>query len=715
MPVGPVGKPLEDLAPAPQKMGIRPNQFANTPDDILMLEIQRGSNEAIEEGYARGILSRDKPTGPAAPTKRKSFLSGIGDETGAIGDVASIKAARQAKLKDAAREVDTFILNDLDDEVRSAETARLINSTPRKPFSERIKREEGFIKIPGLGKKTPQAPYIQAFADWVNNVKSTSAEGALAGKAFRDLDKGGKQLLTDFKAGLRHGRLPDLEKFVVAKNAQLTKAGVDPKLLKSVYSKIDQFDKVSDFVHYYEGTINQLIANREFKTLARTKGWILPRGQAPHDWQPLRDPVGFPSVNVKGITQPLMAPKDLAEMINNRAAVPQKHLEAAANVASISKNLSMSGGIPRTGLNAHGVNIQARTIVGDPRSVPKVSRYLINPAKATRDYESMMHTAPWAIKRGLSLTTEGHEIGVVGSTNLVKPTNVIKKGAQRALKVWGKAFEDPLFQQIIPAVKLDKFNRTVDKLVGQGMAREEAGNLAAKVTNNLYGGINWEAAGRSKDLQNFWRMAFVAPDWGESNLRLLGNMTRSLLNPKHPAGKTYRRMIYNTVGAYVAADAVNVHNSGHHMWENPAGHALDIQWGTSGDTDRWYRPFGTAADFARLPVDIAQAALQSEDLGAGFKIIKNRLSTIARPTGNIIMNQDDFGRPITGKDDYGRTIPRGKQATNLLGEISQSITPPQVKAGMDYMSGKSNAEQAVVGAVEGPIRYSHRRRSRWSR
>jgi hypothetical protein len=41
--------------------------------------------------------------------------------------------------------------------------------------------------------------------------------------------------------------------------------------------------------------------------------------------------------------------------------------------------------------------------------------------------------------------------------------------------------------------------------------------------------MNLEQVGRSKDFQNLLRVAILAPDWAESNLRLGGNIAKSLV------------------------------------------------------------------------------------------------------------------------------------------------------------------------------------------
>jgi hypothetical protein len=434
-----------------------------------------------------------------------------------------------------------------------------------------------------------------------------------------------------------------------------------------------KFKNIGELAGWYEQKANKAIADREFYNLGRENGWIRPQGKGEEDWKIL-DPNHFPAaytVNRAGQASsvPMTAPPELHELISNYLDDPNKIIQWMADKASMSKNIAMSSGVPGTAINAHGFNILARTVIGNPKAALTAGKYILNPRSAGRALDEALHTAPWAVKQGLQLTTEGHEMGVSGSTNLAGQT------FQKFLKVQGKLFEDPLFQNVIPALKLKHFNDMVGDLVKNGMSREAAGKSAAEMTNNLYGGINWEAMGRSRDLQNLARMVVLAPDWLESNIKLGNGMAKTLLDPKNPQGKFYAKMARNIIGAYMAADVSNYAMSGHHMWENPAGHALDIQAGKSNGKDRWIRPFGTAADFLRLPYDAASAALaKNPDFGTPMDIAKNRMSIPARVGLDLITKRDRSNRPILGKDDYGRPIPPGKQIAGTAGELSSGAS-----------------------------------------
>jgi hypothetical protein len=147
------------------------------------------------------------------------------------------------------------------------------------------------------------------------------------------------------------------------------------------------------------------------------------------------------------------------------------------------------------------------------------------------------------------------------------------------------------------------------------------------------------------------------------------------------------------------------------MAQNPPGHAFDIAIGRSGESDRYIRPFGTAADFLRLPLDIASAAVKG-DLSAGFRVAKNRASIPAGSIGNLFWNQDDFGKAIHGRDAYGKKIPFWQQVGGITSEITAPVTPQYVGNAIRFGTGRINAEQAIMGGIEAPLRYAKRPSSR---
>jgi len=80
------------------------------------------------------------------------------------------------------------------------------------------------------------------------------------------------------------------------------------------------------------------------------------------------------------------------------------------------------------------------------------------------------------------------------------------------------------------------------------------------------------------------------------------------------------------------------------------------------------------------------------------------------------MNQDAFGNPIFGPDKYGHPQTRTKQLGAAGLEVSSMAMPQYVKAPLSYATGKAGSiEEAALGTVEAPVRYSRESTKRSSR
>jgi hypothetical protein len=618
--------------------------------------------------------------------------------------------------------------------------------------------------------------FAKQFEDWVNFRKAAKVEGSLKKREFADLDADELEGINKFQAGYREGKYKDVQSYFDAKHQTLQDAGVHagfkenylpqlwdnpadevfdaarrlglkPKFtLNSVLENYQKgieiglkpkFKNISDLVGWYEQTANKALADRAFFDHLKENNLIRPKGKAPANgtWVSL-DPDHFPiqkfQTGTKQFQGVLMAPKHVGDVINNYLREPSgKVLGYIADKASLGKNLALSAGLPGTGINAHGFNIAARNIMGRGlmKGGAEAAKYLLFPRTASAELTANLDKAPFAMKQGLTLTTEGFELGEssadtllkglhdtsMGSTNIGRGVEKVAtgfdKGVKGLLEFHNKYFEKPLFQEVIPNLKLKHFNSLYEEMRKQGMSETGAGRSAAQATNALYGGINWEALGRNRDTQNLFRALFLAPDWFESNLRMGKGLAQGLRNPNTAEGKIYGQVAKNIIASYVAANVANTATTGHPMWDNAPGHTLDVQIGNSGKQIRWLRPFGTAADFIRLPIDEFTATAKG-DLGQAFQIAKNRLSLPARSGVDLLSNQNRFSKRIYGKDDYGNKIPIKNQALGMIDELTSPFTPQYVRNPIDYAAGNLNAEQAIVGSLEGPFRYSVAPRTR---
>ena len=640
-----------------------------------------------------------------------------------------------------------------------------------------INLERGTKKIADIvtGKYTDgkvDKKLLDEFANYVNKVHAAPVEGLLKKLEFSDLNSKGLQGIIDFQAGVQEGRFADVAKYFDEKFASNKKA-IDkldyqknylPQLwnntteeIQKVYGKklstnpsfsfskivpdyvtgikaglTPKFQTVGELVGWYERVSNKTVADIEyFKSLAK-QNLIRPSGKAPADWVTLSED-RFPRLTTtfEGHTYngSYKAPPDLAKLINNYLDPGSELLQKIGNVATRTKNTALSFGLPNplagikgmlqgksffdtagTGLNMHGFNELARhTVAGQggnfvTRAI-EFSADLLNPGRAEKRLSQQIKRAPEAIKNDLTLSIEEH-------TALL---NEVETVATSVGKKWNQLFEAKLFNQIIPSWKLNSY----EVLVSRGVD----GKQAAKIVNNTYGGINWEAMGRSRDAQNMFRSIILAPDWAESGVRLGGNMAKSLLPQKlldtsaaqkvklsslsSKEAAVYRAASATFVATYVLGNIANKLKSGHYMYENDPGHTFEIEAGyTSDGQKRYLRPYGTAIDFVRVPYDIANALVKGDSSAAG-KVIANRLSIPLSAIAHLVFNFDYNGRPLAGKDKFGNEIPLLEGLTNQGAEVIGGLGLPSfARNAANVVTGKQGLEQGLSQGFELPFRYS---------
>lgn len=481
---------------------------------------------------------------------------------------------------------------------------------------------------------------------------------------------------------------------------------------------------ISELVNWYEKSLEKAKADREFFFKMRDTGLIRPAGKAPHGWEDLKSDY-FPSFGKKGqLKYTYKAHPDIVKVVENYIKQPTGFWSSVGDVVQTSKDIAMSSGmVPGTALNAHGLNILART--GAARGVIKGTLegigYMLNTGADNPVARKIEKVAPWQsakaylkenlkdapkyVEQGLNMSTEGFKFGEERHTNPF-------------LKVHGKYFEDPLFQNMVPALKLKHAKDLTAQFMRDGMTEKVAMQKAGKIANETFGGINIDMMFRDKSFQTVMRSALIAPDWLESNARVGVGMGKALVKGGAES-KPYKQMAAGFFGSYLLANAANKFMSGHFMWQNDPGHTLQIDTGQtikSGNKRKkvHINPFGTAFDAIRLPAETVTAAAKG-DLSQAGRILKNRASLPAASFGNWLYNEDWRGRELGGKTAFGKPVPFGTSLQRNISNITDPFTPQYLGAAKEMMFEGTSFPEAIMGAVEAPVRFSSKPRPKRAR
>jgi hypothetical protein len=678
----------------------------------------------------------------------------------------------QNVLKDiATKNYDELVSMPLDKQGRY--TIDLVDEDLKKASLQAVAgKKQGWIMsmlkpVKGLG-----ANMENAFVDWVNTRSSTGAYALLRFKEFRNYVDNGIQGILDFEKDA--SKFPGVKQYFDNMYNTLVKAGILkqgqyfdevnylPFLFDNTNEEIaaafekkrrlsrkpsftferviqgynegvelglkPKFNNIAELVQWYDKTARKAIADTNFfRTLLQNK-WVMPSTSAPKEWVTLGE--GFPQFQskVKGtdvIQTTYKAPPEFAEIINNYLAAKDKGVLAGiGKFYDGVKQRLLTAGIPFTGINFHGFSTLMRYTFGSGKnpftSVAQGLYFMINPNAALRRIEKSLEDIPDAISSGLVISEKAPKLTLYTKKQLEKEFEQELKqmgyGDTRikVAKLWNlykEIVEDPLMEKVIPAYKMETWRNTYNTYKAY-MPDKVAKQRAAEFTNNLLGGLNYDAMGRSNEMRNILKFFLLAPDWFETNATIAKRIGQSFLD-KDKNYRAYRRLSVNVLGSYIFFNAINKAMSGKYMWENEPGQKFSIDTGTKDEqgNTRYIQAYGTGVDFLRLPVDIVDG-LVNDDTAVISRLARNRLSPLGSTLVSFFSNSDYAGRPIFGTDKFGNPLSAEQVGFGISSLIGQAIGIPTIlgepvrNLAEGAITGKSvPLERTLVEAVDLPVRY----------
>ncbi len=420
------------------------------------------------------------------------------------------------------------------------------------------------------------------------------------------------------------------------------------------------------------------------------------------------------------------APAAIAEKINNYLTEPNKFLSQLSGIAGTLKSAALSVGIPNiggkfleknlgfsfpgSGLSVHWYNVLPREVAADfaisavtaPLEIAKYAYYGINPKAAANYIEKNLDKALPLVRAGMKISTEDTELKLLDLPDdaIGKIGAVGKKAADWLHDLFGHG----VFARILPARKIANGLRLQKSYIKAGYTADQAARQAAEDVNVIYGGMNWEAMGRSRNWQAFWRSAVLAPDYAETNIKQGARIIKSFLNPKSIPARLYRGMMAAYAGSYFIANLINHEYSGHWMYQNDIMHQFSIDIGkdpTNGKR-KYLNIYGTGVEFLRIPLYTA-TAIAKGNLDALHTIILNRLSIPFASVGSLVMNVDWKGDPIVGPDKYGKPQSKLTEGENILANTVGRALPGSLQELPNLTQGKTPAGISIPKALGFPV------------
>jgi hypothetical protein len=230
---------------------------------------------------------------------------------------------------------------------------------------------------------------------------------------------------------------------------------------------------------------------------------------------------------------------------------------------------------------------------------------------------------------------------------------------------------DFLFQKYIPSLKIRAYRSLFERYkdVYKDWSPEKAAQVAARDTNQRFGGINYKQMGRSVATQDLFRVVALAPDWLESEIRSFASMFGE--GGKIPR-QDFTRM---AIGMWAAARVLNYVISGQGHYEAPFG----VAWRGDDGKEKIY-------SVRTLPGDFFHAVSDP----AGF--LAGRQAPLAKTATEM----------MRGVDERGHKIP----PTGIFMNVARNIAPIPIQTAVKSLSGQipdvTSGDQ-VVKALGGTV------------
>lgn len=476
------------------------------------------------------------------------------------------------------------------------------------------------------------------------------------------------------------------------------KAGLTPR-----------YDNPAQMIGEYVSKIESTKANLGFFNDLKENGFIVPAS--------LGQRAGFVPINAEGFpanstsfagqtyTGSWYAPKEIANEIN-KVFNPQdtgtvgKIFRTGAKISGGAQDILLSGGIPKTPINAFTIAQSTKELLSGRVKSPIVSMVRsLDRGTTQKFFADNVGSIKKMQERNIPIRTE-FDIENVADKGWVKNTFGSSFG-----ETWNKVVNTPTFKRFMPMLQINLFNDIERGALKAGKSASEAADVAGQAVKNFYGLGNTGAQVRANQLgKDIVSTALFAPRYRESMVNFWVNNVKSLYkNPLKLENQTNAKFLVGATATLVAMDQLNKAINGHGMSENPEG-----------KTDKLLIPLGNGktigipflssiATVPRMAYNTVKDLAQGDIKGAG-KELKSNLSMSLRPIGDVLSNENYFGSEIYNEND----TMSGKlkaSANYLLNPVTGAYTHPYLREGIKYVQGKQGAVETLSKATELPIRW----------
>lgn len=297
-------------------------------------------------------------------------------------------------------------------------------------------------------------------------------------------------------------------------------------------------------------------------------------------------------------------------------------------------------------------------------------------------------------------------VNIEEGTRSIKGAHLGAKLLRNTNELWDKALWDYYHRGLKAYTYQEKLNWALQQHKSlTPLQTTEIKRAVARHVNNAFGGQNWESLMKSPRWRQVAHLAWLAPDWTLSNIKIASSAFKTGRGGLGASveGKLARRYWLRAgLVFYGASNIANKSLSGHWMWENERGHEWDIDTGMKDENGR--RIYTVASKQVREPMrwllhPLKEAAnkaapvwqmLSEQFTGASLSGYPTELSRSRRDDMGILENLFIRGKMIGshavpfsfGENNilYAFPVRRGEDPKRGKGKIVRSVLDLMIDA-----------------------------------
>lgn len=473
-----------------------------------------------------------------------------------------------------------------------------------------------------------------------------------------------------------------------------------------------KFTNPSQLAAHYTRSVDMAIANKQFADELIGSGKLLTRSQAQKagefGWKSIDAPF-FPKATTRMgrdsfIVEDYVAPPKVAETLNNifEDKAGNVILNAAANLSKKVQDISLSGGVPYTPLNAFSFANALKEIQAGRFKSP-VKAFVLSTLGDGQAKNYFQDNAEYVQKMARQ--------GVPSYNNLDYRSAYQKTTKNRGFadtvktllgEKWDQAISEPTFKRFIPMLQTEFYKDTYEGMLKSGLDASQAEKRAAEATKNFYGIV--DSFTRSKNNEDVLSAVFFAPRFREAMINFWDKNARAL-NPKNLGKQEYRanqKYIIGSILTYGLMSALNKELTGHYPWENKPGKelALEIPIGENkkGNERSWFIPLNPSIGTVPRRVFEAGGELLGGDVAGAASKAGTFFSQPVSVGNQLLTNRTFYGGPIYQKDD-----PALGKIAKLAGYGAEQLTHPYIGEPLAVAQDRKKPITAILNALELPF------------